>query len=283
MATDLFGNLETPLKYLVNVNVLTTGFDAPNVDCVVLLRPTASPGLYYQMVGRGFRLHPDKHDCLVLDFGGNIIRHGPVDSIQVTERSGNGGDAPAKECPECQAVIHAAYAVCPDCGFEFPPPKRNKHETRASSEGILSGEVTDEEFDVQDVSYSVHIKRDAAPDTPKTMRVDYRLGLNHWQSEWVCIEHSGYPFIQSGQDQGLLRRFKSAKLRRADPIQHEPRPSYIYRWYTAHAHHISAMGDGGYERLAEVAADRIDAMEPAWDRDWNQLAEVELAAAARPA
>ncbi|MGE3809855.1 MAG: DEAD/DEAH box helicase, partial [Gemmataceae bacterium] len=62
------------IKYLVNVNVLTTGFDAPNIDCVVLLRPTLSPGLYYQMVGRGFRLHPDKENCLILDFGGNVLR-----------------------------------------------------------------------------------------------------------------------------------------------------------------------------------------------------------------
>ena len=63
------------LKYLCNVNVLTTGFDAPHIDCVALVRPTASPGLYYQMVGRGFRLHPGKADCLVLDFGGNVLRH----------------------------------------------------------------------------------------------------------------------------------------------------------------------------------------------------------------
>ena len=73
------------LKYLVNVNVLTTGFDAPNIDCVALLRPTNSPGLYYQMVGRGFRLHPSKTDCLVLDFGGNILRHGPVDALQIKD------------------------------------------------------------------------------------------------------------------------------------------------------------------------------------------------------
>ena len=66
------------MKYLVNVNVLTTGFDAPNIDCVALLRPTNSPGLYYQMVGRGFRLCEGKTDCLVLDFGGNVLRHGPV-------------------------------------------------------------------------------------------------------------------------------------------------------------------------------------------------------------
>ena len=72
--------LETePLRFLCNVNVLTTGFDAPRVDCVVMLRPTMSPGLLYQCVGRGFRLHPDKDNCLVLDFGGNIERHGPIE------------------------------------------------------------------------------------------------------------------------------------------------------------------------------------------------------------
>ena len=73
-ATDLFDGKTGTLKYLANVNVLTTGFDAPNIDCVVLLRPTASPGLYYQMTGRGFRLHESKTDCLVLDYGGNILR-----------------------------------------------------------------------------------------------------------------------------------------------------------------------------------------------------------------
>ncbi|MEK7879704.1 MAG: DEAD/DEAH box helicase, partial [candidate division NC10 bacterium] len=51
---------EGVVRYLVNVNVLTTGFNAPNVDCVAMLRPTMSPGLYYQMVGRGFRLSPGK-------------------------------------------------------------------------------------------------------------------------------------------------------------------------------------------------------------------------------
>src|SRR5690606_38064539 len=116
------------LKYLVNVNVLTTGFDAPNIDAVALLRPTNSPGLYYQMVGRGLRLHPSKESCLVLDFGGNILRHGPVDALQVEDRSPGNGEAPAKECPQCNAVIHAAYSVGPECGYEFPPPQREQHE-----------------------------------------------------------------------------------------------------------------------------------------------------------
>ncbi len=180
------------LKYLVNVNVLTTGFDAPNIDCVALLRPTMSPGLYYQMVGRGFRLHPSKADCLVLDFGGNILRHGPVDALQVDDRAAGSGETPAKECPQCQAVIHAAYSVCPECGYEFPPREREKHGREASTAGILSGEVTETQYAVSEVYYSVHHKRDAPPEHPRTMRIDYRCGFNDYHSEWVCPEHTGY-------------------------------------------------------------------------------------------
>ena len=181
------------LKYLANVNVLTTGFDAPNIDCVALLRPTMSPGLYYQMVGRGFRLHKGKTDCLVLDFGGNVLRHGPVDQIRVADPSaGNGGQAPAKECPQCNVLIHAACGRCPDCGYEFPPPQRQKHDATATTAGVLSGAVTVTEYPVRSVWYSVHVKRDAPPDAPRTMRVDYEVGYYRYKSEWLCFEHTGY-------------------------------------------------------------------------------------------
>lgn len=180
------------LRFLCNVNVLTTGFDAPNIDCVVMLRPTLSAGLYYQMVGRGFRLHPGKTNCLVLDFGGNVLRHGPVDAIRLQDRAGGSGEAPAKECPECHAVIAAGFATCPQCGYVFPPPERQKHEAKATEAGILSGQITDTKYEVLDVAYSVHTKRDAPPGAPKSMRVDYRIGLSHWQSEFICVEHEGY-------------------------------------------------------------------------------------------
>ena len=182
---------EGDLKYLVNVNVLTTGFDAPNIDCVALLRPTNSPGLYYQMLGRGFRLHPDKTNCLVLDFGGNILRHGPVDALQIKDKADRKGnnEAPAKECPNCHALIHASYSVCPDCGHEFPPPERDKHDGSASTAGVLSGEVTETDYDVGEVYYSIHTKRGAPPEHPKTLRVDYRCGFNEYHSEWICVAH----------------------------------------------------------------------------------------------
>jgi DNA repair protein RadD len=184
---------QQPLKYLCNVGVLTTGFDAPIIDCVVLLRPTMSPVLYSQMVGRGFRLHPGKTNTLVLDFGGNILRHGPVDQIRIAEKVKAGeGEAPAKECPECQSVVATGYSHCPDCGFKFPPPEREQHDAKATTSGILSGQVTETEFDVLDITYHVHHKRDASDDAPKTMRVDYRLGLDYRVSEWICFEHSGW-------------------------------------------------------------------------------------------
>lgn len=182
-----------PLKYLCNVNVLTTGFDAPNVDCIAILRPTMSPGLLVQIAGRGFRLHPGKENCLILDFGGNVQRHGPIDQIRVKNRNAAGdGAAPAKECPECHSVIAAGYSTCPDCGHVFPEPQRAAHAASASDAGILTGQVTDTEHAVQDVVYRVHQKRDAPEDAPRTMRVSYRIGFHQWQSEFICLEHSGY-------------------------------------------------------------------------------------------
>ncbi|PHM67226.1 type I restriction-modification system, R subunit [Xenorhabdus stockiae] len=59
------------LRYMVNVAVLTTGFDAPHVDLIAILRPTESVSLYQQIVGRGLRLFPDKKECLILDYAGN--------------------------------------------------------------------------------------------------------------------------------------------------------------------------------------------------------------------
>ena len=62
--------------------------------------------------------------------GGNILRHGPVDALQIKEPGTGAGKAPAKECPECQAVIHAAYATCPECGHEFPTASGRNTTTR---------------------------------------------------------------------------------------------------------------------------------------------------------
>ena len=99
---------------------------------------------------------------------------------------------PAKECPQCHSVIALAYQICPDCGFEFPKPERSKHDAKASTAGILSDEITVTEYPVRSVTYSVHVKRNAGPEAPRSMRVEYQPGYTEWQSEWICLEHKGY-------------------------------------------------------------------------------------------
>lgn len=186
---------EQDFKWLVNVSVLTTGFDAPHIDCVVLLRPTLSPGLYYQMVGRGFRTSPDKENCLVLDFGGNVMRHGPVDAIQVRTRNSQqreGGSGVVKECPQCAELIAAGHTTCPLCGFVFPDTREPRHDARASSEEVLSGVKTREVLKVSSVTYHIHIKKGAEQGASRTLRVDYHIGWHQKKSEWVCLEHSGF-------------------------------------------------------------------------------------------
>lgn len=89
------------LRYMVNVAVLTTGFDAPHVDLIAILRPTESVSLYQQIVGRGLRLFPGKTDCLILDYAGN-----PYD-LYTPEVGG------AKPKGDSQPV----QVFCPACGF----------------------------------------------------------------------------------------------------------------------------------------------------------------------
>lgn len=181
-------------KYLVNVNVLTEGFDATAIDSVVLLRATVSPGLYYQMVGRGLRTDASKQDCLVLDFGGNVQRHGTIDNLKIRPKQagGAGEDAPVKACPECDTMVHAGLLICPECGFEFPPREPN-HESTASNDSPLGGDSIDE-YEITNVGYSLHIKKGAGEDAPRTMRVTYYHGLEAVADEWVCIEHSGFAY-----------------------------------------------------------------------------------------
>lgn len=92
------------IKYLINVSVLTTGFDAPHVDCVAILRATESPALLQQIIGRGLRLHDGKSDCLVLDYAENIERHCPNGDIfdpQIKQPRVTKGEPATIECPVC--------------------------------------------------------------------------------------------------------------------------------------------------------------------------------------
>jgi DNA repair protein RadD len=177
------------LRCVTNANVLTTGFDAPGVDLIALLRPTKSVGLYVQMVGRGTRLAEGKDDCLVLDFAGNTARHGPIDTVdgRKKEKSEEPGEAPIKVCPECQTINHASVRRCIECDHEFPPPVV-KVAPQAASNALLSTQVQATWSDVTGISYARHEK----PGKPASLRVTYECGLAR-HSEWVCFEHTGFP------------------------------------------------------------------------------------------
>jgi len=92
---------EKQIKYLVNVSVLTTGFDAPHVDFIAILRPTESVSLYQQIVGRGLRLAPGKTECLVVDYAANgfDLFHPEVGSVKPDSDS------------------EPVQVLCPGCGF----------------------------------------------------------------------------------------------------------------------------------------------------------------------
>ena len=205
------------LRFLVNVGVLTTGFDAPAVDCVAIFRPTKSAGLFYQMVGRGLRLAPNKTRCLILDYGRNIDEHGPVDMLDdVDHKAKKSNKKTARECPKCGA--HSSYSRldCSECGHEFTRQCRQcgvdvklserkcpacgaqvilraiDHDSRPSEMSILSGGEA-VRVEISAVCYSEHHKKGSDPDVEKnwTMRVDY-LSATKTLSEWVCPNHVGY-------------------------------------------------------------------------------------------
>lgn len=108
-------------RHMVFVSILSEGFDHPPIDCIVLMRPTRSPVLYVQTVGRGLRIYPGKDDCLVLDYGQVVRELGPLDDPKVKGKKGE-GEAVLKLCPQCSSWVAGGFRQCPDCSYEFPPP-----------------------------------------------------------------------------------------------------------------------------------------------------------------
>jgi hypothetical protein len=116
------------VQVVVNVAVLTEGFDAPPVSCVVLTRPCSFKSTMVQMIGRGLRIldpeiYPDqiKKDCIVLDFGSSILTHGALDeaaNLDGKPKDPN-GEAPEKQCPECGFINPLNVRMCVECGYEF--------------------------------------------------------------------------------------------------------------------------------------------------------------------
>lgn len=179
------------IRCLVNINVLTEGFNAPEIDMVVLLMATKSPAKFCQACGRGMRICEGKEDCLILDFGGNTSRLGTIDAIipPAGRRAGNGsGQAPVRECPNCHTYNHISVMVCPSCGYQYPVPP--PHKLEAYEGAVLSTQEEPKWAIVDGINYSRHIGRDGKKDT---LRCDFMTDLQYKPiSVWLCVEHTGY-------------------------------------------------------------------------------------------
>lgn len=176
------------LKALVNVNVLTTGFDAPHTDLLAFLRPTMSTSLYVQMSGRGMRIAPGKDDCLVLDFAGLIETHGPVNKVNPPRRRKKSDNAvpPVKECPKCLFLVPAAARECLYCKEPFHFDTSPNISSTPSALDILQTNKPRKVVPTR-MEFSVHQK----PGKPDSIRVDYYDGLLKVVSEWLCPLHGG--------------------------------------------------------------------------------------------
>ena len=194
-------------RAIVNNGILTTGFDHPAIDLIGMLRPTQSPSLWVQMLGRGTR--PDyasgfdlesqegrllaiansgKRNCLVMDFAGNTKRLGPINDPVLPKRKGKGGGgtAPVKVCPVCETYNHASVRFCINCGAEFPKEVKIGY-FASTAELVASSAVVTEVFKVDKVTYMPHHKEGR----PDSIKVNYYCGLRLFK-EYLCLEHEGF-------------------------------------------------------------------------------------------
>ena len=157
------------LSWLVSVETMTTGFDAPIADSLVFLRPTFSAVLYLQIIGRVMRLHPSKTDSLVIDFTNNTTEtFPPVDEIEGNAPKLKSGEAPTKICEECFSIVLAGLKICPTCGFEFQFQQREDGMQFDSNTGLLvSGVIKNEDgsrtYPVERVEYETTVTSKGHP------------------------------------------------------------------------------------------------------------------------
>lgn len=135
-------------RHLVSVNMITTGFDEPEIDALITLRPTKSPVLFMQALGRGTRMAANKKDCLFLDFAGWTAEFGSIFDIktvaQYNKETKTVEELVVKKlnntriCPECREVIARNLKVCPHCNFEFTTEEILKNDIKPSELDIMA-------------------------------------------------------------------------------------------------------------------------------------------------
>jgi superfamily II DNA or RNA helicase len=193
--------------------------------------------------GRGTRLAPGKHDALVLDFAGNIRRHGPVDSIHVNGRtSASPGDVLTKVCPACREENLLAARVCSCCGHVFfSEPRIPKHAAVADDAAILSSGEPDWR-PVRHSEFRVY-RKTGNPGAPPTLRVDHLSGFTSY-SEYIAFEsaNAGARYYASAWWRAMGGR---------GPAPQQVAEAYARRDELGAAIAVTVERDGQYWRIAK--------------------------------
>lgn len=176
---------ELRLRAIVSFGKLTTGLDHPEVDFIVMLRPTMSVVLWVQMLGRGTRIADGKQNCLVLDFAKNSLRLGPINDPVIPRKKGDkGGDLPVKICEACGVYNHIKAVHCDPCGnpFSFQVKIKETAGTEVLIKGCEELPII-ETFDVTYVTYGRKQKEGKSPYIVAT----YFIGMDAYK-EFVFPE-----------------------------------------------------------------------------------------------
>lgn len=210
---------EKRVKYLLNVDMLTTGYDCPSVDFIVVMRPTQSSSLWVQILGRGTRMHPEKKDCLIFDYARNTQRLGTINDPKIsnaveTRECGecgfvNGKSAkkcggcgasmkredvlpPMKTCEKCGFMAFASTRQCGFCGHTFPV--RDLTTNEASTLDVVT--KTQKIENVKEVRYEIHHKQ-KPEGISKSVKMTFFCFSGHSYLKWLKID--GCPEWQKKQ------------------------------------------------------------------------------------
>lgn len=206
------------IQALTNCDVLTTGFDYPDIDLIAMLRPTLSASLYVQMAGRGLRPKSHTDHCLVLDFAGVVQTHGPITNVNIEDKSkkqGDGnGEPPVKMCDNCHEILHISVPVCSACGYEFP--KVEKDQTlKLRSDDIMG--VGGTELKVNDWTWAKHVSNTSGIEM---LKVTYYGGLSDKPvTEYLCVNHDGWAGQKARQLMAIIANKSGAFLTPFDSLE----------------------------------------------------------------
>jgi DNA repair protein RadD len=184
------------LPVLVNVDVATEGFDAPVIDCIVMMRPTKSTARYLQMLGRGTRLCDGKSDCLVLDYVGNIREHGPITALHIHDEQyiklyGGKQTPRVYECDECGETFTRGRVECPACNAPVPSNYDAAERAEMLAEQAAQDDVLNNDPVRRAVKY-IYCQVHEKPGKPESLKLVYVCTDGHRQYEFLCFAHGGY-------------------------------------------------------------------------------------------